>query len=137
MGVEAGLQTTHCYLSWASAPPVLGAIPGAVKIVVGLVEAVVALLFVILSAIPAIFSQTARDFCAKSAEHIGEGLKRAAMGAVLSIPLVGTGVVICIYSIYKIPEDAAAIAEGLEQDRSSKRTVVDIDAKPHYPYLLA
>ena len=88
------LEHWHAALSDMSIYPIVGMIPAAAKVLLGIIETVVAAVFFIIALIPSLCSKTARSMLAFSAIHIGRGLLRTVVGAVLAVPLLGT-VFIC------------------------------------------
>jgi hypothetical protein len=84
------LEYIHSELSDASMYPIIGSFPAAAKTLLGIIEIMVSAIFFILAIIPSIFSQTARSLLAFSAIHIVRGFIRTLVGAILTVPVLGT-----------------------------------------------
>jgi|GEM_PF-6700103 len=80
------------YLSKGTAIPVLGIIPGVIKVGIGLVQMVGGIALSIIFAIPAFAfqSENAKIIVQRSVKHIAYGPSNMAMGVLEGIPLLGT-----------------------------------------------
>jgi len=88
--IGKGLGRTIYFLSSASTIPIIGTIPAAIKILIGVIQIIGGVALSILSAIPAISSENARIIFQRSAKHIRYGVCNIVVGAIEGVPLVAT-----------------------------------------------
>ncbi|MCH9627765.1 MAG: hypothetical protein S4CHLAM2_14080 [Chlamydiales bacterium] len=87
--LDERLEQMHLYLSRATAVPVLGAIPAALKAIAGLVESVVGAVIALISLLVFPLSgRTAERAFNWGVSHVGHGLTRALAALLFVIPCV-------------------------------------------------
>jgi hypothetical protein len=115
VGLERNITNLEFNLSVAGIIPVLGAIPGITKVAFGIVQTLGALLVMILS-LPFCWSESGRAVTRRAVSHIVNGVGNIVAGALESIPIVGTVIVLIrIRSVVKAEEPQAISITGQEQ----------------------
>ena len=86
MKIEAYLLYTERLLSRGAVCPILGSVPAAVKIVLGVLQTGLATLFMILSTPFALCNEKAKEFFNRSFSHLVHGLGNISSGLIEIIP---------------------------------------------------
>lgn len=76
-------------LSECAAIPVIGSPFAVFKIAIGIIQAVCALLVVIFTLIPSLWSKNAQEKCERGCIHLANGIANAIGGAFEAIPIIG------------------------------------------------